>query len=95
MFLPSPVALFPGLSAKDCEIPHVIRGSWFYRENGEYSTTEINGDSMTGRGTCLSSYNSHRVNYTFIFQDPTNTCYNCVKFFVRTVNILDKVECKY
>lgn len=50
---------------------------------------------MTHRGTCLSSYHSHHVNYTFIFQDPSNTCYHCVKFFVRTVNILDKIECKY
>nr|CAG4647761.1 EOG090X03AK [Moina brachiata] len=92
VFLAVIFTLLNGLHAKDCEIPHVIRGSWFYRENGEYANTEINGDSMTGRGSCLSSYNSHRVNYTFIFQDPSSTCYHCVKFFVRTVNILDKVE---
>lgn len=83
-----------GAVSKDCNIPFVIRGTWFYRENGEYFTTEINGDSMTGRGNCLSSHHSHHVNYTFIFQDPQTLCYHCVKFFVRTVNILDKIECK-
>ncbi|XP_045024600.1 uncharacterized protein LOC116916250 isoform X2 [Daphnia magna] len=81
-----------GVASKGCEIPPVVRGTWFYRENGEYHTTEINGDSMTGRGNCLSSHHSHHVNYTFVFLDEQTTCYHCVKFFVRTVNILDKVE---
>lgn len=49
---------------------------------------------MTGRGNCLSSHHSHHVNYTFVFLDEQTTCYHCVKFFVRTVNILDKVECE-
>nr|CAG4634682.1 EOG090X03AK [Alona affinis] len=81
-----------GVASKDCDIPFVLRGTWFYRENGEYANTEINGDSMTGRGTCLSSYHSHHVNYTMVFYEPETNCYNCVKFFVRTVNILDKIE---
>nr|CAG4636869.1 EOG090X03AK [Ceriodaphnia reticulata] len=81
-----------GVASKDCDIPFVVRGTWFYRENGEYFTTEINGDSMTGRGNCLSSHHSHHVNYTFVFYDAQTTCYHCVKFFVRTVNILDKIE---
>ncbi|XP_046642956.1 uncharacterized protein LOC124328288 isoform X2 [Daphnia pulicaria] len=81
-----------GVQAKDCDIPFVVRGTWFYRENGEYHTTEINGDSMTGRGNCLLSHHSHHVNYTFVFYDEQTTCYHCVKFFVRTVNILDKIE---
>jgi hypothetical protein len=84
-----------GVQAKDCDIPFVVRGTWFYRENGEYHTTEINGDSMTGRGNCLLSHHSHHVNYTFVFYDEQTTCYHCVKFFVRTVNILDKIECEY
>nr|CAG4642389.1 EOG090X03AK [Evadne anonyx] len=81
-----------GVESKDCDIPFVVRGTWFHRENGEYFTTEINGDSMSDRGTCLYSHNSHHVNYTFVFKDPQTTCYHCVNFFVRTVNILDKVE---
>nr|CAG4641555.1 EOG090X03AK [Eurycercus lamellatus] len=80
------------IESKDCDIPFVVRGTWYYRENGEYFNTEINGDSMTGRGKCLTSYHSHHVNYTFVFHDPQTTCYHCVKFFVRTVNILDKIE---
>lgn len=50
---------------------------------------------MTGRGNCLLSHHSHHVNYTFVFYDEQTTCYHCVKFFVRTVNILDKIECEY
>nr|CAG4646126.1 EOG090X03AK [Macrothrix elegans] len=85
-------SLSSGVSSKDCDIPFVVRGTWFYRENGEYFNTEINGDSMTGRGTCLSSYHSHHVNYTFVFYDSQTTCYHCVKLIVRTVNILEKIE---
>ena len=83
-----------GVASKDCDIPFVLRGTWFYRENGEYANTEINGDSMTGRGTCLASSHSHHVNYTMVFYDAQTTCYNCVRFIVRTVNIVDKVECE-
>lgn len=50
---------------------------------------------MTGRGSCLSSHHSHHVNYTMVFYDAQTTCYHCVKFFVRTVNIIEKIECKY
>nr|CAG4640723.1 EOG090X03AK [Eulimnadia texana] len=81
-----------GVLGKDCDIPFVIRGSWFYREDGEYFTTEINADSMTGRGNCLLSNHSHHVNYTFIFHDSSSGCYHCVQLFVRTVNILEKLE---
>ena len=88
------VGSYPDVASKDCDIPLIVRGTWFYRENGEYFSTEINGDSMTGRGSCLSSHHSHHVNYTFVFYDAQTTCYHCVKFFVRTVNILDKIECK-
>ena len=83
-----------GADSKGCDIPFVVRGTWFHRDNGEYFTTEINGDTMTDRGECLYSHNSHHVNYTFVFHDPQTTCYHCVNFFVRTVNILDKIECK-
>nr|CAG4637677.1 EOG090X03AK [Chydorus sphaericus] len=81
-----------GVEPRDCDIPFVLRGTWFYRENGEYANTEINADSMTGRGTCLSSYHSHHVNYTMVYYDAQTTCYHCVKYFVRTVNIVDKIE---
>ena len=84
-----------GVDSKDCDIPFVVRGTWFHRDNGEYFTTEINSDSMTDRGTCLYSHSSGHVNYTFVFHDEQTTCYHCVNFFVRTVNILDKVECNF
>ena len=83
------------VAGQGCIIPTKIVGSWFYRENGEDHTTEINADSMTGRGVCISSSHSHNVNYTFVFHHPNAGSYHCVKFFVRTVNIMDKIECKY
>nr|CAG4643817.1 EOG090X03AK [Lepidurus arcticus] len=84
----------PGGQAKDaqCHIPNIVRGSWFYRENGEYGNTEINADSMSGRGNCLESQNHLHVNFSFLFHEANTNCYHCVQFFVRTVNILDKIE---
>ena len=39
-----------------------------------------------------------KSSYTFLFgQNPEDrsSCYHCVQLFVRTVNILEKRECKY
>ena len=80
--------------ARDCNIPLTLRGTWFYRENRVYHTTEINADSMSGRGYCVAS-NSSAAEYNMVFKEDTSSCYHCVKFYVRTVNILEKVECKF
>ncbi|KAK2721971.1 hypothetical protein QYM36_002511, partial [Artemia franciscana] len=77
--------------ARDCNIPLTLRGTWFYRENRVYHTTEINADSMSGRGYCVAS-NSSAAEYNMVFKEDTSSCYHCVKFYVRTVNILEKVE---
>lgn len=73
-----------------CTIPFIIRGSWFSWENGQNTLTEINAETMTRRGSCIAVKEEYHVNYTFVFQN--NKCYHCVKFMVRTVNVLEKIE---
>lgn len=77
-------------TASGCTIPFIIRGSWFSWENGQNTLTEINAETMTRRGYCVAVKEEYHVNYTFVFQ--SNKCYHCVKFMVRTVNVLEKIE---
>jgi len=77
-------------AAPGCSIPFIIRGSWFSWENGQNTLTEINAETMTRRGYCIAVKEEFHVNYTFVFQN--NKCYHCVKFMVRTVNVLEKIE---
>lgn len=82
-----------------CHIPLVIRGSWFSWENGRNTLTEINANSMTGRGVCVNVLEEYHANYTFVFRDAKTppmyeSCYHCVKLIVRTVNVLEKLEGK-
>lgn len=78
--------------SSSCQIPLVIRGSWFSWENGRNTLTEINAETMTDRGRCVDMIEEYHVNYTFVFQHET--CYHCVKLIVRTVNVLEKLEGK-
>ncbi|XP_025415881.1 uncharacterized protein LOC112687406 [Sipha flava] len=75
-----------------CNIPLVIRGQWYSWENGRSTTTEVDATSMSKRGTCIRSMEENQVNFTFVFQKNAEDCYTCVKFMVRTVNVLDKME---
>lgn len=75
-----------------CQIPLVIRGSWFSWENGMNTLTEINAETMTNRGYCVNMLEEYHVNYTFVFRK--DVCYHCVKLIVRTVNVLEKLEGK-
>lgn len=88
-----------GQNTTGCQIPLVIRGSWFSWENGRNTLTEVNANSMTGRGICVNMLEEYHVNYTFVFRDSNaaikyDGCYHCVKLIVRTVNILEKLEGK-
>ncbi|XP_014475353.1 PREDICTED: uncharacterized protein LOC106744823 [Dinoponera quadriceps] len=72
------------------DIPLVIRGSWFSWENGRNTRTVLDANSMTERGTFVELLYEPNSNYTIVFR--SNNCYHCVKFLVRTVNILEKLE---
>jgi hypothetical protein len=86
--------MISGCADSACHIPVIVRGSWFSWENGHNTLTEINADSMTNKGYCVAVKEEFHVNYTFVFHDEPNSCYNCVKFLVRTVNVLEKIESK-
>ncbi|CAG7817721.1 unnamed protein product, partial [Allacma fusca] len=76
--------------ANDCDIPHKIRGSWYSREKNVDTYTTFDSGSMTNRGYCIAKREEYYVNYTFIFQQ--DNCFHCVRIFVRTLNILEKIE---
>uniref|UniRef100_A0A8D9EFD8 DUF7044 domain-containing protein n=1 Tax=Cacopsylla melanoneura TaxID=428564 RepID=A0A8D9EFD8_9HEMI len=75
-----------------CNIPTVLRGSWFSWENGKNTVTEINAETMTSKGVCVDMKEDFHVNYTIVFQHAEDNCYHCVKFLVRTVNVLEKMD---
>ncbi|KAK4875985.1 hypothetical protein RN001_012407 [Aquatica leii] len=77
-------------SSYSCNIPVILRGSWFSWENGRNTITELDATSMSRRGHCLAMKEEFHVNYTLIFKQ--DRCYTCVKFLVRTVNVLEKIE---
>ena len=52
--------------------------------------TEFDASSMSGRGLCVAKREEYYVNYTFIFRQEN--CFHCVRIFVRTLNILEKIE---
>ncbi|KAG8280519.1 hypothetical protein J6590_080712 [Homalodisca vitripennis] len=80
----------------ECNIPMVLRGSWFSWENGRQTETELNANEMhrnSDRGFfCENIREDFLVNYTLVFNHPADGCYHCVKFLVRTVNVLEKIE---
>ncbi|XP_014250754.1 uncharacterized protein LOC106667362 [Cimex lectularius] len=80
-----------GVTASDCFIPTIIRGSWFSWENGKPTQTIIDSKSMSQRGRCLASLDEYHSNYTFVFKNNDN-CYHCVKILLRTVNVMEKIE---
>ncbi|XP_043267338.1 uncharacterized protein udt [Venturia canescens] len=84
------VPVFTEEAQNGCEIPLVMRNTWFSWENGKNTLYEINAESMSNRGYCIAMAEKRRLHYTFVFQN--DQCYYCVKLIVRTVNILEKVE---
>lgn len=77
----------------DCTIPEILRGAWFSWENGRNTLTELDATTMTRKGYCINSHNESLVNHTLIFKN--DKCYTCVKLIVRTVNVIEKIECEY
>ena len=77
----------------ECTIPHVLKGAWFSWENGKNTLTELDSNTISRKGTCVDILNEYSTNYTIVFQNSDN-CYYCVKFIVRTLNVLEKIESK-
>lgn len=77
-------------TAYNCSVPLIVRGAWFSWENGRNTLTELDATTMTRKGVCVAMKHDFHVNYTMVFK--RDSCFTCVKFVVRTVNILDKME---
>uniref|UniRef100_A0A1B6D081 Uncharacterized protein n=1 Tax=Clastoptera arizonana TaxID=38151 RepID=A0A1B6D081_9HEMI len=80
----------------ECNIPVVIRGSWFSWENGRQTETDLNAVEMYRNGDrgfqCVDIKDEYHVNYTLIFYHEVDNCYHCIKLMVRTINVLEKIE---
>ncbi|CAG0890090.1 unnamed protein product, partial [Cyprideis torosa] len=79
-----------GALAQGCSLPKNIRGSWYSREPAD-TVTVIDDTNMSGRGRCVELFVVSKANYTVVFR-KNDGCYHCVRFYVRTLNILEKVE---
>ena len=76
----------------------------FLREKNLDTVTIIDATHMAIKGhwhgRCINSTSDLGSIYTFVFS-PTpykparSNCYYCVRFFARTVNIIEKIESKY
>ncbi|KAK3851123.1 hypothetical protein Pcinc_017136 [Petrolisthes cinctipes] len=85
------------LSAKEshgeCTVPAVMRGTWFSFELGSNTITDIDATSMSRHGQCVALKVYRYDHKALLFKN--NECYYCVRFHIRTVNILEKsaTEC--
>lgn len=74
-----------------CNMPEILRGSWFSWESGRNTLTIIDATKMSDRGTCVDILKEN-ADYTFVFNDTRKSCYHCVKTFPRTLNVFEKFE---
>lgn len=77
------------LTTDACLIPSAIQGSWFSIEDGKHAEITVDATTMSDRGLCID-VTSNNDNYTFIFKK--DNCHFCVRIFVRTVNVLQRME---
>lgn len=74
-----------------CNMPEILRGSWFSWESGQNTLTVIDATSMSQRGNCVN-FSKEGADYTFVLKNPKKSCYHCVKAFTRTLNVFEKYE---
>ncbi|CAN8028713.1 unnamed protein product, partial [Ixodes persulcatus] len=71
-------------------MPQTLHGEWYSKEYGDDTYTVIDNEGMSNRGRCLFLTISTNDNFTIIFDK--GSCFHCVRIFVRTLNVLQKVE---
>ncbi|XP_069946171.1 uncharacterized protein udt [Cherax quadricarinatus] len=72
----------------NCEIPFLLRGTWFSFEKGHNTITDIDDTTMSGFGQCVA-IKVYRNDYkALLFR--SSDCFFCVRFHIRTVNVLEK-----
>ena len=76
----------------------------FFREKNLDTVTIIDATHMQIRnqwkGRCINSTSDLGSIYTFVFspnpyKPSRGNCYYCVRFFARTVNVIEKIESKF
>lgn len=70
-----------------------MRGAWFSWEK-QNTMTEMDPEYLMRRGEkmkCVDMRASYNVNYTMVFRE-SRECFKCMKFLVRTLNVLEKME---
>lgn len=73
-----------------CNIPPTLHGEWFSREHGENVRTTIDQNSVSTHGRCIAFQPDRIDNFTVVLQGES--CYHCIRFLVRTLNVLEKIE---
>jgi len=85
----------------NCTISKLIQGEWYSREKNLDTITNIDASFMSKRGTCIGNVadcnypGCQSINNTFLFSERPHdpeSCFHCVRIFVRTVNIIEKQE---
>lgn len=81
---------YTGEARGKCWIPETLHGEWYSKEAGDDTYTTIDGESMSNRGRCLELIRKRNDDFTIIFDK--GSCYYCVRIYVRTLNVLEKIE---
>lgn len=92
ILIASLIAIWAGFTEinAECIVPYVIRGSWFSFEKGENRVSDIDDVSMSNHGQCVAlKVHRHDVKSLLFKNDE---CYYCIRFFIRTVNVLQKTS---
>ncbi len=59
------------------------------------TVTVLDATHMQRRGVCMEYDTDYAGTYTFLFgenPEDASSCFHCVRIFVRTVNIIEKIE---
>lgn len=73
-----------------CQIPYVLHGEWFSRENGRNTHTTFERSESNQHGSCREIITDNNDNITMVFQH--GDCFHCVRILVRTLNVLQKSQ---
>ncbi|XP_056648527.1 uncharacterized protein LOC130452986 isoform X1 [Diorhabda sublineata] len=78
----------------ECKFPKILRGLWFSIENGQNTLTDFTETEMIrakeDKVTCTHIRKEHNVAYKIILKNKS--CYTCMKVYVRTINVIEKIE---
>ncbi|XP_060650234.1 uncharacterized protein LOC132787301 [Drosophila nasuta] len=90
------------IEQRNCLIPKNLQRSWFSWEIGLPLQTVIDATSLSRHGDyinvkqhhddCINFEQHHDDEYSFVFKELTAKCFKCVRTFMRTPNVFEKLE---